>query len=211
MRTDSLIRTLAADTRIAPKPQVRLASSLIPAVLLAAAAVWATMGFRPDLAQSLVTTNPILRILLALALGLAGTRIALVLARPEGRALARLWPLAAVAIVALGLLLLTFAGTPSGTLGTAIRGKTMSTCLIVIPLLSILPVAAILTTLRGGATTAPALAGCVAGLAGGGLAAAVYALHCTEDNPLFYVTWYGTAILGVTFASTLIGIRVLRW
>ena len=44
-------------------------------------------------------------------------------------------------------------------------------------------------TLCRGGTTAPALAGLVAGLAGSGLAAAIYAVHCTEDSPLFYVTW----------------------
>jgi hypothetical protein len=38
-----------------------------------------------------------------------------------------------------------------------------------------------------------------------------YATHCTEDSPLFYVTWYGLAITGVTLAATLIGARVLRW
>ncbi len=57
----------------------------------------------------------------------------------------------------------------------------------------------------------PALSGALAGLAGGGLGAAVYAMHCTEDSPLFWVTWYGTAIVVVTVASTLIGSRVLRW
>ena len=38
-----------------------------------------------------------------------------------------------------------------------------------------------------------------------------YAMHCIEDSPLFYVTWYGLAIGGVTLVSTLIGARVLRW
>ena len=90
-------------------------------------------------------------------------------------------------------------------------GKTITTCLVMIPLLSILPVASLLYAVRQGATTAPARAGFVAGLAGSGLSAAIYALHCTEDSPLFYVTWYGLAIMGVTLVSTLIGSRFLRW
>ena len=49
------------------------------------------------------------------------------------------------------------------------------------------------------------------GLAGGGAGAAVYALHCTEVSPLFYVTWYGLAILVVTAVSALLGPRILRW
>ena len=93
----------------------------------------------------------------------------------------------------------------------ALVGKTMVTCLVMIPLLSVLPVAAIMVALRKGATTTPALAGFAAGLGGGGLTAMAYAMHCIEDSPLFYVTWYGLAIGGVTAASTLIGARVLRW
>ena len=57
----------------------------------------------------------------------------------------------------------------------------------------------------------PALAGFVAGLGGAGMAAAVYALHCTEDSPLFYVTWYGLAIGGVAVVSAVAGARLLRW
>lgn len=90
-------------------------------------------------------------------------------------------------------------------------GKTMTKCLVTIPLLSVLPVATVLYVQRLGATTAPLWAGFVAGLAGSGLSAAIYALHCTEDSPLFYVTWYGLAIMAVTLVSTLIGARAFRW
>jgi hypothetical protein len=69
----------------------------------------------------------------------------------------------------------------------------------------------ILWTLRRGATTAPRLAGALAGLAGSGLAAAIYTLHCTENSPLFYVTWYGLGIVVVTLVSAAIGKRYLRW
>jgi hypothetical protein len=84
-------------------------------------------------------------------------------------------------------------------------------CLIAVPLLSVPPVAALFLAFRQGAPMRPALAGALAGLAGGGLGAAVYALHCTEDSPLFYVTWYGTAIGIVTLVATLLGARILRW
>jgi hypothetical protein len=71
--------------------------------------------------------------------------------------------------------------------------------------------AAVLAPRRRGATTAPALAGFVAGLAGSGLAAAIYTLHCTEDSPLFYVTWYGLAISTIAAVSAALGSRLLRW
>ena len=39
-----------------------------------------------------------------------------------------------------------------------------------------------------GVPTRPALAGAVAGLLAGGLAASFYAAHCTDDSPLFVTT-----------------------
>ena len=211
MKTDDLIRALAADAKPAQPLLPVMVIWLVPALIVALVGLWATLGFRADLAQALVTPVSAVRFVLTGALGLVGARIALLLARPEGRGLARLWPLGAVALVALALLVWALIATPSDAVRMAVVGKTMTTCLVTIPLLSVLPVAAILHMLRRGATTAPALAGFVAGLTGGGMSAAIYALHCTEDSPLFYVTWYGLAILMVTFVTTIIGPRVLRW
>lgn len=211
MKTDALIKALSADTRVERPLAAGLALRLVPAILLAAVAVYVTLGFRDDLLQSLGVPLSAARFVVTAALGLIGIRLALVLARPEGRGLARFWPLALVPSVALGLLIWAYLATPADGRQMALVGKTMVTCLVTIPLLSILPVTAILLSLRNGATTAPALAGFVAGAAGGGFAAMVYALHCTEDSPLFYVTWYGIALIGVTVASTLAGAKVLRW
>jgi hypothetical protein len=184
---------------------------LVPSLAIAALAVWLSLGFRADLATAMTTPVSVVRILLTGLLGIAATGLALLLARPEGSATARLWPLAAVAVAALGLLLWAYVSTPAEARQMATVGKTMTTCLVTIPLLSILPVGSLLVMLRRGATTAPAKAGFVAGLAGAGFAAAVYALHCTEDSPLFYVTWYGLAIMGVAIVSAMIGARSLRW
>jgi hypothetical protein len=211
MKTDDLIRALAADNQRPHALQTTLLLGLVPSLLIAVVAVWLALGFRADLSVSLVTPVSVARILLTGTLGIAATRLALLLARPEGGQVARLWPLAAVAAAAGGLLLWAYLATPPEARQMATVGKTMVTCLVTIPLLSILPVASLHHVLRRGATTAPARAGLVAGLAGSGLAAAIYALHCTEDSPLFYVTWYGLAIMGVTLVSTVIGARSLRW
>jgi hypothetical protein len=184
---------------------------LIPSLAIALAAVWLTLGFRPDLAVAMVTPVSVMRFLMTLALGLIALRIALLLARPEGRDMARFWPVAVLGAGAIGLYLWAYVTTPAEARQMATVGKTITVCLVTIPFLSVLPVASLLYALRQGATTDPARAGFVAGLAGSGLSAAVYALHCTEDSPLFYVTWYGLAIMMVTLVSTLIGARVLRW
>lgn len=211
MKTDDLIRALAADSVRPTTLMTTLLLGLIPSLAVAVAAVWIGLGFRADLASALVTPISVIRIVLTCTLGLAAMRIALHLARPEGRETARLWPLAAVGAVALGLLVWAYLTTPAEARQMATVGKTMTTCLVAIPLLSILPVASLLYALQQGATTAPARAGFVAGLAGSGLSATIYALYCTEDSPLFYVTWYGLAIMGVTIVSAAIGPRILRW
>ncbi len=211
MKTDDLIRALAADTVRQPALPGSLVPALIPSLALAVLAVWLGLGFRADLGAALVAPVSAARILLTGGLGLVAARLALRLARPDGAEGMRLWPLAAIAAAAIALLGWAWATTPAEARGMAIVGKTMTTCLVTIPLLSVLPVATLHVLLRRGATTAPALAGLLAGLAGSGLSAAIYALHCTEDSPLFYVTWYGLAIAGVTLISTLVGSRSLRW
>lgn len=211
MKTDNLIAALAADSRAEARVQALMLPGLALAWVAALLAVGGTLGFRADLGSALGNPWSVMRFVLTGALGLAAVRLALVLSRPEGARLARLWPLAVVAVVALGMVAWAYLATPADGRQMALVGKTMATCLVAIPVLSILPVTAILLALRKGATTAPALAGFVAGLGGSGLAAMAYATHCTEDSPLFYVTWYGLAILGVTAAATLVGWRLLRW
>lgn len=209
MKTEDLIRSLAADTS-RPRPLgVTLAMGMVPAVIIGLVAVGTELGFRPDAVAALMDPVPALRHVLTLTLCAVAFRMCLTLARPEGKV--RLWPLAMVALVALAAVIWAYVSLPAGGRAMALFGKTMVPCLVTVPLISALPVAAVLVTLRRGAVTQPTLAGALAGLAGGGVGAAIYALHCTEDSPLFYVTWYGLGILAVTVVSALIGSRLLRW
>jgi hypothetical protein len=70
---------------------------------------------------------------------------------------------------------------------------------------------ALLFILRDGAPLRPALAGAAAGLVAGGLAATLYAAHCTDDSPLFVTTWYGIAVMVIAGVGALAGARWLRW
>jgi hypothetical protein len=90
-------------------------------------------------------------------------------------------------------------------------GDNARTCLTLIPLLSIGPLACLLAALRQGAPSSPTLAGVVAGLAASGVAATFYAAYCTDDSPLFVMTWYSIATLIVTTVGCLIGRKLLRW
>jgi hypothetical protein len=211
MKTDDLIRVLSADAPAAPPMRRTLALGLPIAAGLALAGLWASLGLRDDILGMLRQPLPAMRIVLTGALFLAALGPMLELGRPEGRSSARLWPIAVIPIAAGSLFLWAWMQAPPGQRLAAVTGETVTACLITIPLLSTLPVGVILWTLRRGATTAPRLAGALAGLAGSGLAAAIYALHCTENSPLFYVTWYSMGIVIVTLVSAAIGRRYLRW
>jgi hypothetical protein len=210
MKTDRLIETLAADTRRPPDPARLLALSLPAAAVLSAILLVVALGLRENVAA--VLASPVLfKSLLPLGLGLAAAALALRLARPGLRPG---WPRAAIAAalaLAGGSFLVTLFDTPAPMQGGKIAGETILTCLISIPALAVPLLAALLWALRQGASLAPGLSGLAAGLAAGGLSAAIYSLHCPEDSPLFFVTWYGLAILAVTLAGRLLGARLLRW
>ena len=65
--------------------------------------------------------------------------------------------------------------------------------------------AAALIGLRHGAPARPAVAGAIAGMLSAGLAATLYASHCTDDSPLFVATWYTLATALVTAVGALLG------
>ena len=65
--------------------------------------------------------------------------------------------------------------------------------------------------LRHGAPSRPAVAGAIAGMVSAGLAATLYASHCTDDSPLFVATWYTLATALVTAVGALMGARVLKY
>jgi hypothetical protein len=44
-----------------------------------------------------------------------------------------------------------------------------------------------------------------------GIAATLYASHCTDDSPLFVATWYPIGFVLMAALGALIGSRVLRW
>lgn len=211
MKTDQLIAALAADAGPERELGTVLLLQLLPALAASVLFLLAGPGLREDLGQALQSPVSSMRLVLSLVLGLLALRLGLALAQPGcvRRGQARI--IAVIPLVAAGLWLWTARATPPGGLGMAIQGKTIGLCLFFIPLLASLPTLAILMSLRRGASMAPRRSAIAAGLAGGGFGAAIYALHCTEDSPLFYVTWYGVAILAVTLVSGVFGARLLRW
>jgi hypothetical protein len=211
MKTEKLIDALVADRATPAKPmRWALAAALLAGGLVSLALFTATLGVRADIEPALGTWRFDLKVaLVLLALGMAFS-LCIALSRPvmpahPGR---RLLPLAALAALAVAVELLAL---PSVSWTSRLVGSNALVCLIAIPALAIVPLAAVLAMLRSGAPASPALAGGAAGLLAAAAAASLYAFHCFDDSPLFVVTWYGLAALLVTAFGSVAGHRLLRW
>jgi len=211
MRTDDLIRAMAADTE-RPRP---VAAALAVGLLIAAATLAAiflpVMGPRPDLGMGMMTPAVAVKQAFPVLVALGAFGVALRLARPGSGAGG--WALVLLAVpVMLGIAVAaTMAVMPESGWMPAMMGQSNGQCVSLITLMSLPFLAVSLWALRGGASTRPTLSGAVAGLLSGGAAAVVYSYHCTEDSPLFYSVWYVLAILVATGLGAMLGSRFLRW
>jgi hypothetical protein len=212
METDQLIRTLAADNAHRARPVgAVLALSLLLAAPVSIVIFLTELGVRPDVMTAM--RNPFfdLKFAVTLALAMSAIAISLHLSRPEASLRGWAWLL----LIPVGLLVAGIAGEmmmPQRTpMMMRMVGKNSWTCLTSIPLMALPLLAAALFGLRHGAPTRPAVAGAIAGLLSAGLAATLYASHCTDDSPLFVATWYTIAAMLVAAIGALAGPRVLRF
>lgn len=211
MRTDDLIRFLAADSTAEPPVSRRLAGALTSGVIVALVALLAVYGIRPDLGRALENGQVLVKNTFGLLLAAPAAGAALRAVRPAARI--NVWAralLLAPVLVGLAFLADLVVLSPSAWLA-ALIGRSTIQCLTGVAALSLPFFAVSLHALSRGAPTDPRLAGALAGLMSGGFGAAVYALHCNEDSALFYGLWYSVAILAVAGLGALIGPRVLRW
>ncbi len=210
VKTDDLIRALAADPRPGPSLEAGLAGALVAGLVGATALFALTLNVRPGLAGLVMEPRIALKFAVALAMAASAGALALRLARPGARR-----PSWAVILLPLALALFGCAGemlaTPERTWMPGLIGRFAPYCLAFVPLLSLPVLGAALVALRRGAPARPVEAGAAAGFLAGGLGAAVYAFHCPDDSAFFVLTWYGLAILAVAGLGALLGGRLLRW
>ncbi len=212
MDTDRLIQTLVADGARSPAPMSRAWSvAAVVAAVIAAAIFFATLGPRPDFSVAAGSWRFLFKFVVTLALLAAALAALPALARPGAPAGGML----RVLVIAPGLLLIAagveLAAIPAGQWGSRWLGSNAVLCMTFIPLIGIGPLAVFLVALRHGAPTRPTLAGALAGLAAGGLAATFYAAHCIDDSPLFVATWYPIAVALLAAAGALAARLFVRW
>ena len=212
METEQLIRTLAADNAHRARPVgLVLALALLAAAPVSMAMFLTELGVRPDVMTAMHNPFFDLKFVVTLALAISAIVVSLHLSRPEASLKGWAWLLlipAGILIVGIACEMMIPQRLP---MMTRLIGSNSRVCMTAIPLLSLPLLAAALIGLRHGAPTRPAVAGAIAGLLSAGLAATLYASHCTDDSPLFVATWYPIAIALVTAIGALAGSRVLRF
>lgn len=211
MKTDDFINLLTNDSRVKVRFGRVFAIALAIGVVLSAAFLLSTIGIRKNMAEMIETPRVVFKLGLTLLLAITATRLAFRVGKPglslHAAALTLILPLA-ILIAGLAIELMV---VPEDGWVTSMKGHFSVFCLIFVPALSIAPLAAMLYSIRQGAPENPGQAGAIAGLAAGGIAAAIYAWHCPDDSPLFLATWYSIGILTATAAGFLVGRRILRW
>lgn len=211
MKTEDLISRLAAEPAPPALRPVAMGGMILGATAAAALLFLAVAGVRPDLAQAMARSAVPLKTLLPLGVALLALGPALHLMRPEARAELRLWPLVVPLALAVTLWLASFAGQPAAARFADVSVLSVAECVGFILLIAALPAVLALRLLRQGASTRPRLSGALAGMATGAAAAAGYSFFCVQDNPLFFLTWYGVAIALVTGGAAVAATRILRW
>ncbi|MES1150185.1 MAG: DUF1109 domain-containing protein [Bradyrhizobium guangdongense] len=206
------MRTLDADNdHRAPRVGAVLTLALLVAAPLSILIFASFLGVRADVMSAMHNPFFDMKFAVTLSLAIPAIIVSMHLSRPE--ALMRGWGW--LLLLPVGLLAVAIGGemmmAPAMPMSMRLVGKNSRVCLLAIPAMSLPLLAGALFGLRHGAPSRPALAGALAGLLSAGLAATLYASHCTDDSPLFVATWYTLATALVAAIGALAGSKVLRY
>jgi hypothetical protein len=211
VKTDDLIDLLTQDAPIRVRLGRILAGGALVGGLFSVVILAVAIGIRPHIWEALHSTRVAFKITVTILIFVFTYRLVAQIGKPgiklKPYLLMLLIPLCLViAGVAIELVVL-----PADLWRQNLVGRYASGCLVSIPILSLAPMLFFFWALRQGAPDHAGFAGASAGLAAGGLGAAIYAWHCPDDSPLFMATWYSLAIVGVTISGYLAGRRWLVW
>ncbi|HTJ01945.1 MAG TPA: NrsF family protein [Methylovirgula sp.] len=214
MKTEDLIRTLAADQSGPTSPLARaLVLGLLPGIALAVLFYSIVLGPRPHL-MNLLSHQPRVdfKVLLPWLLLVTAWPVTLRLVQPGANWRRAAWllllPVVAL-VVAVGVELVLL---PEETWRGFWMGHNALICSTLVPLMAFGPLIAVLLVLkRSGAPTNPTLAGAGAGLIAAAFGLALYSTHCPDDSPLFVACWYGLATVITVVIGSVLGSRWLRW
>lgn len=215
LKADDLRARLVADLTPTPNHYVvrRLLAGAGAGLAMSLVLVAVFMGYRPDMAKAALTAMFWWKLAYALLLATVAVWSAERFARPGSGAVGwrrGLWALAPFTI-AVGLAVWQLLSVPTVDRQAMIMGGSAQSCWWSILVCSAPPVMGLAWAFRGLAPTRLIPAGAIIGLAGGGLGAAAYALHCTESGAPFLAVWYTLGIGLTAIVGGAVGPILLRW
>lgn len=210
MRTDDLIRALAADARGTTPLRTSVLLAATAGGAVACLAFVALVGARPDLLSAMSDPRVAFKFAFAASVATAAVAYGLRAIRPDTRPSGLAFGLPVLILLVTGVV--TEASvTPPAAWPAATLGSHPWTCVGLILATSLLPIAALLQTMRAGAPAHPGAAGAAAGLGGGAIGAMVFALYCPNNSVLFVAIWYVLALGIACVIGAALGARRLAW
>ena len=213
MRTDDLIAMLG--TNVEPVNHRRVAQTVSSGIAIGAATslglTLVASGVRTDLNAVGAWTFLAVKLGFAVAIVAVSSVHLVRAARPGGE---RKTPVAILTLpftVMIVLAAISVAYAPSSHWSRMVVGDRWLECLVSIPVIAVVPFAAVAWAVRRSAPTSLERAGALTGLVAGGVSAAGYALHCTDDSLPFIALWYGGAVALCALVGAMLGPRLLRW
>jgi len=213
MDTDTLIRSLSEDVKPVPSHAIgrRITAGLVMGGIVTVVLIGWWLGFRPDFDAAMRGYSFWMKWIYTGMLATGAVIATTQLARPEPVRLRWLWVLA-VPVVLLAIIgAIEMMRVPPGDWMAMWLGQSWKQCPWIVLRLSIPIFIGLLWSYRRLAPTRLRLAGAVAGLAAGAIAATLYCLHCPEASAIFVLTWYTLGIALAAAFGALIGPRLLRW
>jgi hypothetical protein len=213
MKTDDLVKALAADAKSVEPPITRtLAVAIALGTVISLVCFLRALGVRPDFLQSMTDSGRfIFKFMLTLSVAVPGFVLLRGMSRPDFVPGNRLWWLALAPVLLSAAVAFELLSVPIDAWHAQMMGHNSHNCLTIIPLLSLPPFVTVIYALRSGAPANPTMAGAIGGLLSAGIAATLYASNCTDDSPLFVGLWYpiGFALMATLGAWT--GSKILPW
>ncbi|MBV1694875.1 MAG: DUF1109 family protein [Hyphomicrobiales bacterium] len=211
MRTDDLIAALAADNRASgPRPALSHGLAALAGGVVSLSWLLWEQGVRSDILDALATWRFDLKLVL---IGLA-IIVALIecirVAGPSSTGRSSNAIIVVPVLLALAVAV-ELAATPTETWTSRAIGTNALECLRLIPIMSAAPLVLGLLAMRSAAPGSAFAAGVTVGCLAAAIGAAVYAIHCFDDSPLFVALWYPLAAIPVIATGTLAGRLLLRW
>ena len=212
-RTGHLIESLVGDLRPIPPHAVerRLVAALLLGMLVATAAMAATLGIRPDLSIALQGSVFWMKSGYVGSLAVLAATATIRLARPDTTIPRWLWLAAAPVLIVTALAAAELTRTPPWERLDIWLGASWKICPFLVLGLSVPIFFALLKGLAKLAPTRLRAVGALAGITAGASAALVYCLHCPESTASFVITWYSAGIALAGLIGAMLGPRLLRW